>query len=277
MEESPQNTDSTENVETATRPVPAWHLHRRLYDWVLHWADTAYGGWALFVMSFAESSFFPIPPDVLLMPLVLGNRRKWSRFALMCSIASIVGGIVGYGIGMFLWDQTGDFFHDHIPGFARDQVVMIDGTEHEGMFARKDVSVSGPMMKGAVSYPASLATADGSSITLSDTDVAEVHVNPFTRVGALYAKYSFWIVFAAGFTPLPYKVITITAGVFGINFPIFLIASAISRSARFFLVAGMMGIFGPAIKPFIDKYFNLLCIAFVLLLIGGFAAIKLIG
>ena len=66
-------------------PVPGWHLHRRLYDWVLHWADTPYGGPALFVMAFAESSFFPIPPDVLLAPLVLGNRRKRFGYALACS------------------------------------------------------------------------------------------------------------------------------------------------------------------------------------------------
>lgn len=228
MEENPAtrpDSDQTTPDETGSvaRPasVPAWHLHRRLYDWVLHWADTPYGGWALFVMSFAESSFFPVPPDVLLAPLVLGNRRKWLRFAAMCSLASIVGGAVGYLIGMTVWgaiDHT--VFAWHIPG-----------------------------------------------------------INPenFAKATGWYEKYNFWIVAAAGFTPLPYKVITISAGAFGINFLIFFVASALSRSARFLLVAGLMGLLGPKIKPVIDKYFNLLCIAIVVLLIGGFAAIKWIG
>jgi membrane protein YqaA with SNARE-associated domain len=202
--------------------VPWWHLHRRLYDWVLHWADTPYGPVALVIMSFAESSFFPVPPDVLLAPLVLGNRRKWFRFALWCSAASVVGGMLGYLIGMTVWgtiDQT--VYSWHIPG-----------------------------------------------VTLEN----------FTKATGWYEKYNFWIVFAAGFTPLPYKVATISAGVFfGKNLPMFLVfmlASATGRSARFFIVAGLMGMFGPKIKPVIDRYFNLLCLAFVVLLIGGFALLK---
>lgn len=201
-------------------PVPAWHLHRRLYDWVLSWADTPYGGWALAVMSFAESSFFPIPPDVLLMPLVLGNRRKWFNFALMCSIASIVGGMLGYAIGLTVWDSIDQtVFSLHIPG---------------------------------------------------------INAENFAKAANWYEKYDIWLVAAAGFTPLPYKVITISAGMFHVNFLTFVLASAASRSARFFIVAGLMGVLGPRIKPFIDKYFNLLCVAFMVLLIGGFAALKYI-
>jgi len=82
-------------------PVPRWHLHRRLYDWTLGWAYRPSSDRALFVLSFAESSFFPIPPDVLLMPLVLGNRRKWLRFAFVCTLASVLGAFLGYVIGMF--------------------------------------------------------------------------------------------------------------------------------------------------------------------------------
>ena len=108
-------------------PVCSWHLHRKLYDWVLHWADTPYGAWVLALFSFAESSFFPVPPDVLLAPLTLGNRRKWWRFALSCSLASILGGVFGYAIGMFMWAGVGDFFHDHVPGFDRDQLTQRDG------------------------------------------------------------------------------------------------------------------------------------------------------
>ena len=210
----------------ADRPAVAWwHLHRRLYDWVLHWADTPYGGWALFVMSFAESSFFPVPPDVLLAPLVLGNRRKWLRFALCCSTASILGGALGYLIGMTVWGAVAETVYAyHLPGL---------NTEN------------------------------------------------FDKATAWYGRYNFWIVFAAGFTPLPYKIATISAGVFfGKSlsmFCVFMLASTVSRSARFFLVAGLMGRFGPRIKPLIDRYFNLLCVAFVVLLIGGFAVLEFIG
>jgi len=201
--------------------VPGWHLHRRLYDWVLSWADSRHSGWALFAMSFAESSFFPVPPDVLLMPLVLGNRRKWIRFAAMCSIASVVGGIAGFLIGLTVWESIHQtVFALHLPG---------------------------------------------------------INAENFAKAAAWYERYDIWVVAAAGFTPLPYKVITISAGMFRIDFVTFLIASAASRSARFFLVAALMGLVGPTVKPFIDKYFNLLCVLFMLLLIGGFAALKHIG
>ncbi|HOA75452.1 MAG TPA: YqaA family protein [Phycisphaerae bacterium] len=201
--------------------VPTWHLHRRLYDWVLSWAESRHSGWALFIMSFAESSFFPIPPDVLLMPLVLGSRRKWFRFALMCSLASVLGGIAGYIIGLTVWESIHETVYSmHIPG---------------------------------------------------------INAENFDKAGTWYAKYDIWLVAAAGFTPLPYKVITISAGMFKINFLTFVIASALSRAARFFLVAALMGLIGPTVKPFIDKYFNLLCILFMVLLIGGFAALKHLG
>lgn len=206
--------------------VPWWHLHRRLYDWVLHWADTPYGGPALAALSFAESSFFPIPPDVLLMPLVLGNRKKWVTFALCCSVASVFGGILGYAIGMTVWSQIDQtVFSWHLPGISPEN---------------------------------------------------------FAKATNWYEQYNFWIVFTAGFTPLPYKVFTISAGMFfkdlgGNPFLMFLVASTVSRSARFFLVAGLMGRFGPRISPFLDKYFNLLCVVFVILLLGGFYAIKYIN
>lgn len=196
-----------------------WHLHRHLYDWVLHFADTKHGTTALFCLSFAESSFFPVPPDVLLAPLALGAPKKWFRFALACSIASVLGGILGYFIGVFLWDQIGGWIFAHLAGIG---------------------------------------------FTKENFDIFKHN----------YDKHDFKIVFLCGFTPLPYKVCTITAGVAKINFIGFLIASTVSRSARFFLVAGLFRWKGEAIKPFIDKYFNWLSLAFVLLLIGGFAALK---
>lgn len=207
---------------TAVITTPWWHLHRRLYNWVIHFAHTPHGERALFVLSFAESSFFPVPPDVLLAPLTLGAPRKWFRFALTCSIASVLGGIFGYLIGMLLWDQIGHWVFAHL---------------------------------GSIGF-----TPEN-----------------FEKFQDAYQKYDFWIVFTCGFTPLPYKVCTITAGIARIMFPGFIIASVLSRSARFFMVAGLFGWKGEQIRPFIEKYFNWLSLAFVALLIGGFAAVKLLG
>lgn len=208
-------------MENVDKKVPRWHLHRRLYDWVIHFAHTKHGATALFILSFAESSFFPIPPDVLLGPLTLGAPKKWFRFAASCSIASILGGIAGYCIGMFLWQQVGPWVFSNLGGIG--------------------------------------FTAEN-----------------FAKFEEWYDKYDFKIVFTCGFTPLPYKVCTITAGVAKISFAGFLIASAISRSARFFLVAGLFGWKGEKMRPFIEKYFNWLTLAFVILLVGGFAVIKLL-
>jgi len=203
--------------------VPMNYL-RRLYDWILHWAETKYGVPALFLLALAESSFFPIPPDVLLIPLALGARSKAIRFALVCSVASIVGGIAGYGIGYFSWWSGAEaysavalFFFNHIPGFT-EQV--------------------------------------------------------FLNIQEKYEIYNFLIVFTAGFTPIPFKIITISAGAFSVNFPMFLLASTISRSVRFFLVALLIRQFGEPITAFIDMYFNVLSIIFTLLLIGGFLVLK---
>ncbi len=197
---------------------------RKIYDWVLHWADTPYGPMALFVLAFAEASFFPIPPDALVIALVLGSQIKAFKFALNCSIGSVAGALLGYAIGYFVWwsgtDQFSSFasfFFNNVPGFT------------EGIFY---------------------------------------------KVQGLYEEWDFWIIFTAGFTPIPYKVFTISSGAFKISLPMFIIASIISRSARFFLVAFLIWKFGPQIKLFIDKYFNWLAIAFTVLLVGGFVAIK---
>lgn len=192
---------------------------RRLYDWVLSWAETPYALPALVVLSFAESSFFPIPPDVLLIPLCIGEVRKSYRFASWCSVASVLGGMAGYAIGAFLWDVAAiqQFFFTWVPG---------------------------------------------------------VNQASFHKVSQYYEQWNFWIVFAAAFTPIPYKVITILAGVCGINFPMFVIASAVGRSARFFLVAWLIKNYGPPIKDFIDRRFALVTLLGTALGIGGFVLIK---
>jgi membrane protein YqaA with SNARE-associated domain len=201
------------------KPVAWWHWHRRLYDWVIHFADTKHGERTLFVLSFAESSFFPVPPDVLLGPLTLGAPKKWFRFALSCSIASVIGGLMGYAIGVFLWEIIQSWVYANLGGIG-------------------------------------LTAAN------------------FAKFQAWYDKYDFWIVFLCGFTPLPYKVCTISAGAAGINLPGFLIASTISRSARFFMVAGLFGWKGEKIRPVIEKYFNWFSLAVGALIVFGFLAIK---
>ena len=199
-------------------------LLRKLYDWVLHWAETPYGPAALFILAFVESSFFPIPPDALLIALVLGSSKKAFRFASICLAGSVSGAILGYAIGHYLWWTPSNeftdialFFFNNIPGY---------------------------------------------------TETA------FFDIQKLYNEYDFWIIFTAGFTPLPYKVITISSGAFNINVVMFLVASIISRGARFFLVSFLIWKFGPSIKAFINKYFNWVAIAFTVLLIGGFVVIK---
>ena len=202
-------------------------LIKKLYDWVLGLAQKPNGDISLGILSFSEASFFPIPPDVLLIPLCLGNKKKIYFFAFICSCFSIIGAIFGYYIGKLLWwtmpgmeySYIANMFFEYVPG------ITIDG---------------------------------------------------FNRIQTMYDQWNFWIVFTAGFTPIPFKLITISAGTFNINFIMFVLASIISRSARFFIVATLIKIFGDPIKELIEKYFNLLAIAFTILLIGGFIIIKYI-
>ncbi len=189
---------------------------RRLYDWVLHWSETPYGPAALFFIAFIESSFFPIPPDVLLIALALGAPKKAFQFAFMCTIGSVLGGIFGYFIGFAFFDLIGHRI-----------------LEFYGM------------------------------------------LDKFSDIRILYNQYGVWIVGIAGFTPIPYKVFTIASGVFQMNFIPFVIVSFFTRGARFFIVSGLIWKFGMHIKKFIDRYFDVLSVAFVIILLLGFAAAKL--
>lgn len=202
---------------------------RRLYDWVLGFASSPHSERALFGLSFAESSFFPIPPDALLMPLVLGKPDKWFRFATYCTVASVLGGIAGYVIGYTIWAGIAERVYGlHIPG---------------------------------------------------------LNVANFDKFAALFEKYDFWIILAAGFTPIPYKVATISAGAFALSpavqnplayFLIFVVASFIGRASRFYLVALFCRHFGPGVLPFIDRHFGWLSFAFVALLAFGFYVLKML-
>ncbi len=213
--EMPAGQTAVASDQPARPPVPAWHIHRRMYDWVLHWADTPYGAPALFILAFAESSFFPIPPDVLLIALVLGARNRWLRYAAICTVASVIGGVAGYGIGLGLMDSVGR------------RIIAFYQAEHY-----------------------------------------------YQQVMAWYQRYDYWIVFIAALTPIPYKVFSIASGAFHMNLIGFVGVSIVGRGARFFAVSILLYWFGPPMRRFIDRYFNLLCVVFVVLLIGGFAAIK---
>ncbi|UCC75266.1 MAG: DedA family protein [Gemmatimonadota bacterium] len=188
---------------------------RRLYDWVLGWAESPYGSAALFVLALVEASFFLVPPDVLLIALCVGKPRRSLYFAALCTAGSVVGGILGYVIGYQLYELIG-----------RPIIEFYGAAE------------------------------------------------AFHRVGELYRANLMIALGTAGFTPIPYKVFTIAAGAFSVPFVPFVLISAASRAARFFLVAGLIRLLGPQIRGLIDRYFNLLTVVFVLLLVLGFIVLK---
>ncbi len=190
---------------------------RRLYDWVLHWAETPYGVPALFLLALAEASFFPVPPDPLLIALCLGAPRKSFKFAVTATLASVLGGMIGYAIGVGAWSMVQGWFYAYVPGVTPEA---------------------------------------------------------FARVQSLYARYDFWAVFLAGLTPIPYKVFTIAAGVFSINFGVLVAASLLSRGLRFFALAALIYRFGPPIGRFIERYFEVLAWTFGILLVGGFLLMR---
>lgn len=192
-------------------------LLQRTYNRCMEWIQTPAGIWVLFFIAVAESSFFPIPPDVFLIALCIGAPKKSMKFAAVCAAGSVIGGALGYGLGLAFMDTLGQ------------RILTLYGLEDK------------------------------------------YHV-----VQGLYQQYDAWAVAAAGFTPLPYKLFTITAGAFKINFPTFMLVSLAARSARFFLVAGLIYKFGAPVQYFINKYFNILTIVFLTLLIGGFVLIKML-
>jgi membrane protein YqaA with SNARE-associated domain len=191
------------------------HVIRRLYQWTIGWADRPGGKWALFFIALAESSFFPVPPDVLLLALCVGAPTKAFRFAFICTAGSIVGGVIGYGIGYWGYDLIGE--------------PLVHAYHGEAVMA---------------------------------------------KVKEWYDQYGFWGNLVAAITPIPYKVFTIASGTFEFSFGSFLLSSIIGRSFRFFVVAGLLYYFGPKVKYLIEKYFDILAIVFVVVLIAGFVALK---
>ncbi len=194
-------------------------IPHQLVDWTIAWADSAYSVWALFILAFAESSFFPIPPDVLLIAIGMAKPESALWLALVCTIGSATGGMFGFLIG-----RVG----------GRPLLLKV--------FKEKKVSV----------------------------------------VDRYFERYGVMAVGVAGFTPIPYKVFTISAGAFRMNFPKFVVISVISRGARFFLVGLVVMFVWPLVRDSLSKeqlmsYLNYFSVAFIILLIGGFYAVRLVG
>ncbi len=201
--------------EVSHRSLNPFTWVRSLYDWVVGLSERPNAVRTLFVIAFAESSFFPIPPDVLLIPLAIGAPRRALRFAALCTVGSSLGALLGYFLGLEFYEVIGQ----------RIVAFYSAGEQYE-------------------------------------------------RVQALYQQWDVVAIALAGFTPIPFKIFTITAGVFKINLITFIIVVLLSRGARFFLLGGLIWRFGPSIRNFVDRYFNLLVILFSILLVGGFFIVK---
>lgn len=188
---------------------------RKIYDWMMRTAAGPNAPWALALVSFVESSFFPIPPDVMLIPMILADRSKAWRHAALATVASVLGGILGYAIGYYLLDLVG-------------KPIL----EFYGL---------GPKL---------------------------------LQFKQLFQDYGVEILLVKGMTPIPYKLLTISAGWAAMSFPAFIAASIATRAMRFFLVAALLYFFGEPVREFIEKRLTLVTTAFVIALIGGFVTFK---
>ena len=183
----------------------------RLREWTESLARTPYGAGALFGLSLAEASFFPIPPDILLLALAFVRPERSFWYATLCTVASVLGGLLGYAIGWYGGRPLlGRLFSADRVRYAHD----------------------------------------------------------------IFERYEAWAIGVAGLTPIPYKFFTISAGALGVNLPVFVVMSVLSRGARFFALAAMVWWFGAAVERFIDRYFNLLAIGFLVLLAAGFVVVR---
>jgi len=196
------------------RLSPVYWL-RIMYDWTLRQARTPQACWALFGVAFIESSVFPVPPDVLLVAMTTARRGKWFQYAAICTVGSVLGALLGYSIGFFLYETVGKWI-------------------------------------------------------INTYNLQEV----MTVIGRKYNENAFFTVFTAAFTPIPYKAITIAAGVFRISLSMLLLASVIGRAGRFFIVSGAIRIFGARVQQTVEKYFDILSVVFIVLLVGGYLLLK---
>lgn len=179
----------------------------RFHAWFIKKSEGNNARWWLGIVSFTESSVFPIPPDPLLIAILLVRRECWVWYSALVSITSVLGGVLGYLIGFFVFALVGE------------PIVAFYGLENE-----------------------------------------------LQRVTELYSDNAFWAVFTAAFTPIPYKIFTLTAGLFKVNFWVFLIASILGRSIRFFIVGYLMHVFGERMGKLVYKYFNILSLGIVVMI-----------
>lgn len=191
---------------------------KRMKDWMERFASKPYAMTALFLLALVESSFFPIPPDILLIAIAVSMPKKSFQAGLWCSVGSVAGACIGYAIGYFLMDTLG--------------IKIVEFYNAQEIWAK----------------------------------VVETY----------QGEVGMWFLAGAAFSPIPFKVATIAAGATLMPFVPFVLILAVGRSARFFLVAGLIYFVGPKVKIYIDKYFDKLSIAFVVLLVLGFVAIKYI-
>lgn len=191
-------------------------LMHKIYDSIINLSGNKNALFWLFVISFVESSFFPIPPDIMLIPMILATPKKAWRIAGVCTLASVIGAYLGYVIGYYFFE----------------------------MVAEPLLNFYGYLEK-------------------------------FNEFKHLYEQWGAWIVFGAGITPFPYKIITIASGVVHLNLLVFTIASIVARGLRFFLIAWLLKVYGERMRVFIEKNLGWLSVLFFALLIGGFLLIKL--
>lgn len=188
---------------------------RKLYDWTMEQAAGAKAPYVLGTVSFIESSVFPIPPDVLLIPMVIAERLKAWWYALICTVTSVLGGLLGYAIGALLFNEVAQ--------------PILEFYGYAGKFA---------------------------------------------ELAAKYNDHGALFVFIAGVTPFPFKVVTIASGATALNLPIFILASIVARSLRFFVVAALLYYLGPPIRAFIERRLGLVFSVFIVSLVGGFVVLK---
>lgn len=188
---------------------------RRLYDWTMGLAGHRHALRALGTVSFIESSVFPIPPDVMMIPMILARRQQAFLIATVATVTSVLGGLLGYAIGMFAFEQIG-------------QPILASLGKAEAMAA----------------------------------------------FNSRFNDFGFWPVLIAGVTPFPYKVITIMSGWTGLPILTFVITSFIARGLRFYLVAWLLWRYGEPIRDFIERRLGLMFSLFMLLLVGGFVAVR---
>ena len=265
--------------------VGRWHLHRRLYNWVLHWAHTPYGTPALALLAISEASWLPVPVDPLLMALAMGKPKRSFYYSLVCSVCSVLGGCLGYLIGFALWNPVGAPLLRKLHFLTPEAKTVVVRQVDDAKVTVEDKDGNETTVDRFLLHrdkPEASPPVGDRAYEMQQTREAELTVgqpaylmtDKYHRAQASYERYGVWVVFIAAFTPVPYIVVSSLSGLAHLSIVAFILTSIVGRSARFFLVGGLIYIFGQPIKRFIDRYFDLLTIAFVVVLIGLLALVR---